>query len=513
MPCDVVEGLPDRLPDRPADGVWWQDGGEMRCLVSSDGEPIGDAIPARSMAAACTTAMGLPPDSRDRAVGEAARALLISETGAFRMLERRGVELGPVGRADVVTEFTDAAVTGRAPRFPRIEIVESVVERCADASGASRWRATLLAEYPIGLLRGDAAHARWEQRRAARELAVRARSVNQLLDAGRWLDAWLEARRSNGLLGRVAPEERLDDEGLPREPLSELAAFTEVRIRVLAAEGDGPPIVVARGGRERARFVVEYPHRGAWIPAIGVPVRFSGGGPFRLAPLAPETDGAGVVAVDVVADGDPGEGTFMAYVDLPRPDRGAPGGEPVDVPDRAPGEASVDVPAVESVDVPGRAPGEASVDAPAEAEAGVRCEVVVTSAMDAAVCVEIDAGRAGDAGGEIADGPAWLRERVREGIQNGLDDVGSRLVECGPTVELVVAVDVSVATTRAGEAWSTLVTCRVVAIDQRLGERVGEVSFEVEEGIDGDAREVEALALREAGRLVAVYLEPRLSER
>ena len=117
------------------------------------------------------------------------------------------------------------------------------------------------------------------------------------------------------------------------------------------------------------------------------------------------------------------------------------------------------------------------------------------------MCVEVSGASAADA------------ERVLAAIDGSLDALHASRVECGPDASLVVSARVDVVTEEMHGAWLSRVTCDLRVFDQRLAEVTGETAFDVRESLESSARDAEALALREAGRLITVFLEPRLAER
>ncbi len=439
--CLVIEGDPAVLPDAE-DAVWWRDGGSMRCVVIDD---------------------TLSP-SRDAAIARAAGRLL---PGAFEMLERRGAVLTPLRQDETVGEFAEAVTRGEDVGFPRISIRETIVERCGDADGVEHWRARLLAEYPIGVMRGDATHAQWAERRLVRELEMRVQSADDLLAEGRWLDGVIEMRHAYDLLARIGADAIPDGLGLRLvTKLRDREGTLDPRFDRVDGAGQ---LVISSGSRESVRFRLRYPVDGEWVPASGVPVTTVGGILVRTLAGATETDESGEIVFEVVAGTRTGEDSF-------------------DVVARVSPEQDVFVPG-------GRGGADDFVIAT------VTQDVFVLPLSDATICVEIDAATEAD------------EERTREGLLAGLTGFGSRLVECGPDASLVVTADVSMSTQEMHGTWLAHVECSVRVFDQRLAKDTGEVSFDVMESLGSSARDAEVLALREVGRLIAVYLEPRLVER
>ncbi len=446
--CLVTEGNPDVIPEA-VDSVWWQEGGTMRCVASTP-PPAG-----------CGDSAFAP--TRDEAVALAAGRLL---PGAFEMLERRGASLSPVRQEETADGFAVAVARGESSEFPRIAIREAVVESCETPEGGEHWRARLFAEYPVGVLKGDATHAQWEERRLRREMEMRIASADGLFADGRWLEAVLQMKSAHRLLGRLGAGEVQTDLGA--RLLSDFQDSEGALAPRFVSLRGRDPLVVPAGGREPVRYRLEYRLGDAWVAASGVPVEIEGGNLVRPTAGAMETDASGEIAFELVAGAEEGDDHFrMTARVFPRMKTLLPHG-------------SVDQPDVAAVIVQ---------------------NVIVLSKREATVCVEIDAEH------------ETCSERVREALSNGLAALGSALVDCGPDADLVVSVDVSVSTQEVHGSWLARATCEIRVFDQRLADETGSTVFEVTESLESSARDAEQLALRETGRLITVYLEPRLAER
>ena len=92
---------------------------------------------------------------------------------------------------------------------------------------------------------------------------------------------------------------------------------------------------------------------------------------------------------------------------------------------------------------------------------------------------------------------------------------GFRMGDCGPDVDVVVTGEVSLRTTGGPGSWTVEAVVAGSAFDQRTARGLGETSVRAvqvsnaDEGADG-RRDAEVLALKEAGRLLAVYFRPRI---
>ncbi|MCD4689831.1 hypothetical protein K8S17_00050, partial [bacterium] len=275
----------------------------------------------------------------------------------------------------------------------------------------------------------------------------------------RWYDARREMNRAMRILPRLGSFST--DVFKNREGLDGL--------RIVRVGGDRA-VIVPVAGRETVQYRMEYPRGNGMVPARGVPVSFRGGGDIAwVTPASAETDARGEIEVDIVA------GTRI-------------------------GEEQI------TIEVDGTVPGGSGLsDAPGKLfkAAGpiLMQRVLVTSERGVTVCVELDAADGTDA------------ERVREGLSLSLETLGSSLSPCSPDVDLLVSVSIVAGTEETHGVWLSRVECEVAVFDQRLAEDVGEITLMVKETGERAARDVEVLTLHEAGRLIAVFLEPRLARR
>jgi hypothetical protein len=132
---------------------------------------------------------------------------------------------------------------------------------------------------------------------------------------------------------------------------------------------------------------------------------------------------------------------------------------------------------------------------------------VVSGAHATSVCFDLDAEDAGDSAQSIA---GFTRRMERDGF---------RLADCGPDVDVVITGRCTVRCVEMEGEWRARAVLDASAFDQRTASSLGETTIESVEsvlkgpdadpGVDGQRR-AEVLALKEAGRLLAVYFEGRI---
>jgi hypothetical protein len=87
---------------------------------------------------------------------------------------------------------------------------------------------------------------------------------------------------------------------------------------------------------------------------------------------------------------------------------------------------------------------------------------------------------------------------------------GFLIGECGPDVDVVVAADIQLVTVVVPGSWTAEVTVEGRAFDQRFAREVGTTTLTVAQASNEGQRDAELLALKEAGRLLAVYFSRRI---
>ena len=105
--------------------------------------------------------------------------------------------------------------------------------------------------------------------------------------------------------------------------------------------------------------------------------------------------------------------------------------------------------------------------------------------------------------------------QVTAGFTRRIERDGFRTDECDPNVDVVVTGELSLTASGQPDSWVANVTLSATAFDQRTASEIGSVCIRTEEPANvenGEAgrREAEVLALKEAGRLLAVYFGPRM---
>jgi hypothetical protein len=464
---------------------WTAEGGTMRSAHRT-GE-AGDGSPGRP--------------TRDGAVADAVAS---AADAALDLLEQRGVSYGTDKRQSIVDEVIEAAARGADVVFPRMTVVARSWDECvAVANGVSAradtsWRAAVLVEYPIGVLKGDVNNVVWERGRAANEAEVLAASVDEHLAAGRWHDGLLDAARIADVVAATGvPLSRAwdaspptDTDGPPsiddrlREALrwSRTAA---VAVTPLHARPVGGVDVLETGAAADAmvQFHCTYEWNGRVVPAVGVPVRFDIPGASAVLRVDPLTDGSGAATCRILATyGPPGEYELTLSVDAVAAHAALTG-------------ASAAGSRTDSRDYP----AEARRFAPL---AGHTVHLV-EGAHAISVCTTF--GDQDDANAaQVTAG--FIRRMERDGFRTG---------ECDPNVDVVITGEFALVAHDEPDSWTAQVTLAAAAFDQRTASGLGATRVHATQRAETEAgekgrREAEVLALKEAGRLLAVYFGPRL---
>lgn len=463
---------------------WTVEGGNM-LSVHRTGEPDAD-----------------PPGSPTRD-GAMTKALASAAVAALDLLEQRGVSFEADKRLAIVDEVVDAAARGTRPAFPRVTVADRSWDECVSVEDDPRapadtsWLAAVVVEYPIGLLRGDVNNVLWERSRAANEAEVLEASAEEHLTAGRWHDGLLDAARITAVVAATGVQ-------LPREETAPPAAgggagqSPDDRLRgaILwswaAAEAVAPLHARPAGGVDvieagasactSIQFQLTYEWNGRVIPAVGVPVRFDMPGASAVLRAEPLTDGSGAATCRILsAYGPPSEYELTV---------------------------SVDSAAVHAAMTGALAPGAGTgprADAWPRRNAVLAGHTVhlVTGAHAISVCAAFDQ-RDGSDAAQVTAG--FMRRMERDGFRAG---------ECDPDVDVVITGEFSLVGSDEHGLWTAQVTLEASAFDQRTASGLGATRVVATQTADAEAgeksrREAEVLALKEAGRLLAVYFGPRL---
>ena len=428
---------------------------------------------------------------------------------ALELLSQRGVAYDEERRRGIVDDVVGASVRGAGIVFPRMAIVARGWEECVavaedTAAGPDTiWRAAILVEYPIRYLRGDVNNVLWERGRAANEAEVLRASAEDHLSAGRWHDGLLDAARiarvvlATGVPTTGAPTTIVDDareSTATRELISIDARLRELlrwarfgarAAETLAARAAGAVDVVEVGAAADAivEFHCTYEWNGATIPAVGVPVRFDMPGASAVLDVDPLTDESGTATCRIVAAyGPPGAYELMVRLDLAAAHAAV---------SRPPGSAGVPLDPADAL--------------PALPSGPVAHGIVhlVAGAHAISVCAQF---------GDRPDGDA---AQVMSGFTRRMERDGYRMGACDPGVAVVVTGAFSLSTHGGQDSWTAEVVLSASAFDQRTASELGATritateTVDVEDSEDG-RREAEVLALKEAGRLLAVYFGARI---
>jgi len=464
-------------------GSWMLEGGSMLSVHRTEG--AGD------------DSLGLP--TRD---GADADALALAAAAALDLLKQRGVSYAEEKRRSIIEDIVDSAARGAEIAFPRMSVVARSWDACVatddgTAPADTFWRASVLVEYPIGLLRGDVNNVLWERNRAANEADVLVMSSDEHLSAGRWHDGLLDAARAADVVAATGvPLSRAWDaspagdgnggasiDDRLREALQWSLATAEVATSLYARPvGSVDVLETGAAAGVTVQFLCIYEWKGRIVPAVGVPVRFEMPGASAVLEAEPLTDGSGAAACRIVAAyGPPGEYELTVSVDE---------------------EATLAALSWAARAAPGRNEEGAVRLRPPVPLAGHKVHLV-TGAHAISVCATF--GNKDDSeAGRVADG--FARRMRRDGFRAG---------ECDPDVDVVITGEFSLSVRHGAGFWVAEVALTASAFDQRRASGLGAtrvIATQAAEAEAGEAgkQEARALALKEAGRLLAVYFGPRI---
>lgn len=470
-------------------------------LAGTTSEPWYGGLKTWREDAGTMTSVHGSPWGRGEAFGQATEegavreALGSAASAALDLLERRGLPYASDRRAEIEARTVETLLDGGEPPFPRVRIGGAVVEHCVDEeTGEGSWRAQVLIEYPIGHLRGDVANARWERERLLREVEVLRASAAAHFARGRWLDGRLDLGRALELLagsGTSLSEVPAGTDleagwGDPDATQAQRVLWHSREIRGTSAALSIEPLgridvveIGARGGAE-VEFLVSCAWEGGRVPAVGVPMRYeTRGGAAAILDGDPVTDGSGVARCRILrAYGDPGEYELVAAVDADLVRSAGVEGS---------GEFVVRADGPEGGRTPYRRGPEAS-----------RSFFLVEGGHGVSLCTEFEAERDRDA------------SQARAGFVHRMERDGYRMEACGPDVDVVVFGEVELVTVVEPGSWATEARIEGGAFDQRFARDIDRTVITVAETSSEGQRDAELLALREAGRLLAVYLSRRI---
>ncbi len=428
---------------------------------------------------------------------------------ALELLSQRGVAYGEERRRGIVDDVVSAAVRGADIAFPRMAIVARGWEECVAveeetaAAPDTVWRAAILVEYPISYLRGDVNNVLWGRSRAANEAEVLRSSAEDHLSAGRWHDGLLDAARIAGVVlatgmpvagapttvmdatpGSTATRDLVSVDARLRE-LLQWAGSAARAAETLAARADGVVDVVEAGAAANAivKFHCTYEWNGATVPAVGVPVRFDMPEASAVLDAGPLTDESGTATCRIAAAyGPPGAYELTVSLDVVAAHAALSGS-----PDTA------------------RAPMDSSDVLPAHILRPLPHETIhlVAGAHAISVCAQLGDGADADAA------------QVMSGFTRRMERDGYRMGACDPDVAIVVTGTFSLSSSGGRDLWTAEVVLYASVFDQRTASELGTTRITAMESVDVEdseerKREAEVLALKEAGRLLAVYFGPRI---
>jgi hypothetical protein len=423
-------------------------------------------------------------------------ALASAAAGALDLLERRGLTYRSDRRAEIEARTVETLLRGDEPSFPRVRIGGKIVEHCRDEeSGEDTWRAKVLVQYPIGELRGDVVNATWERERLLREVEVLRTSAAAHFSGGRWLDGKLDLERAKDLLedtgvsveGTPAGSDAGAEWGRPGAAQAERVGWHRREIR----NAEAPLSIEPLGGIEiveigasagvEAAFLVTCEWEGEAIPAVGVPMRYAvEGGVAAILDGDPVTGEEGLARCRIVrAFGDPGEYSLVAQVDADL-------------------VRSAGVEGYRRLMVHAGGPAGGGTTSYHDGPEASQSLFLVTGGHGVTVCAYFTAERDRDA------------SQARAGFVQRASNDGYLIEECSHDVDVVVTAKVRLVTVVVPGSWTAEVTVDGTGFDQRIAREIGATTLTVAEVSEEGQRDAELLALREAGRLLAVYFSRRI---
>ena len=230
-------------------------------------------------------------------------------------------------------------------------------------------------------------------------------------------------------------------------------------------------------------FHCTYEWNGATVPAVGVPVRFDMPGGSAVLDVDPLTDESGTATCRIVAAyGPPGAYELTVRLDVAAAHAAV---------SRRPRSAGVPLDPADAL--------------PALPSGPLAHGIVhlVAGAHAISVCAQ------------FGDRPDADAAQVMSGFTRRMERDGYRMGACDPGVAVVVTGAFSLSTHGGQDSWTAEVALSASAFDQRTASELGATritatgTVDVENSEDG-RREAEVLALKEAGRLLAVYFGPRI---
>jgi hypothetical protein len=437
--------------------------------------------------------------TREKAMDDAVKS---AADAALDLLDQRGVSYDRERRREIVDAAVNATRARSEIAFPRFAIADTWWQECVadsrdttsrgDGEVERSWKATILVDYPIGFLRGDVNNAQWDRKRAISEAEVLLASAEERLSSGRWMAALVERaealtviRGTGAEFPPAAPYRDVGDgpdEATLDEKLRELSVTADLirdALASLTAEPLGGVVVIETGTQAdaSAEFQFAYGWLGRNVPAIGVPVRFDL--PVTGAVLRPEplTDDWGIARCTIAgAHSEPGEYRLSVEPDLP---------------------------VIQEVDpsFDRLSAGDPQTDSDGRTEATATAGMIVhlvEGAHAVSICVELDGAPPAD----IA--------QVAAGLARRLERDGFRIDDCGASVDIVLTGTLSLRSDEQGGSWQAHVSLTGSAFDQRTASELGETTVSTTESSAEGSREAEVIALKEAGRLLAVYFGSRI---
>ncbi len=405
---------------------------------------------------------GEPDSARALSVvyGEAAGSVL-------DLLGQRGISYGDRRRNEIEDELAQSLASGDEITFPRAAINREIIEHCIRETGsAGHWRSRVLIEYPIACLRGDVSNVEWERDKLTRKAATLTESAERFFDEGLWLAGLSELSRAGLAHDAMGLPETGTHRGVAMYGTTDVIAEGAARSLMLEPDVATTPLIIRAGEMAEVRFRLTFESDAGRVPAVGVPVAFESP-EWGVIVRAERVSGSiGTISLTVQVADKRGPVEMCAHID-----RAALAATPADRFTRFITDDS--------------------------SRAAVQIQIIPERGVS--VCLDLDSVDTGAA------------QRLADAFSQALARYGCTLEECAPGTGIIVRGELTTGAVASSPGTEQgLSVLRAEAFDQRSALKIARTTVSVEWPSRENIEEAETLALREAGRLLAVYLESRI---
>ena len=324
----------------------------------------------------------------------------------------------------------------------------------------------MLIEYPIAYLRGDISNVEWERDKLAREAATLVESAERFFEEGLLLAGQSELWRAADAYDAMGLPGNGTHRGVVIHRTFDHISERAARGLMLEPDAATRPLIIRAGETTDIRFRLTFVWNEHRMPAVGVPVAFE------------DPEWGVIVRAERVSGPD---GSVSVTVKAAEK--------------RGPGEmrARINRTAIKTT------PGYRYTQFMADDSIWAAVQVQVIRERGVSVCLDLD--------GE----DAAATRRLTDAFDLALSQYGCTLEQCGPGTDIIVRGELSTGiVTSSDRGEQILAVLSAEAFDQRTAVTIAKTTVRVELPSREDREESEALAFREVGRLLAVYLESRI---